>query len=69
MKLGLILLLILSACTTITIKPDGEVIVKGPRRATVVTQTVAVTTGQMLINDTTVTALGLSGLQLVPEVP
>ena len=72
MKILLIVLavIVLTSCsTTITIKPNGEVIVDGPRKATIVTPKVAVSTGQMLMSDETITALGTRGIQAITETP
>ena len=60
MKTLLIILftILLSGCkTTITIKPDGEILVEGPRTATIITDKVAISTGKMLMDDATIVAL------------
>lgn len=54
----LIIVLLLTACsTTIEIRPDGTVIVEGPRQATVITDKVAISTSKMLMDDQTILAL------------
>ena len=59
MKALLILLLVcMTGCTTIEIRPDGSVFTKGPRQTTVITQIAAVSTGKMLMDDATILALG-----------
>jgi hypothetical protein len=66
----LFILLFLTACsTTITIKPNGEIIVEGPRKATIITKDVAISTSEMLMNNPTITALGTLGIQSVTEIP
>ena len=69
MRVLLVALLLAGCTTTITIKPNGEVSVKGPRQATIITDNVAVSTSKMLMDDTTITALGVAGLKAVTEVP
>ena len=54
----LLLIITLTHCTTIEIRPDGSVYTKGPRQTTVITQIAAVSTGKMLMDDATILALG-----------
>ena len=56
--IALLLIIALSHCTTIEIRKDGSVYTTGPRRTTVITPTIAVSTGQMLMDDATILALG-----------
>ena len=56
--IALLLIITLTNCTTIEIRPDGSVLTKGPRQTIVITRDVSISTGKMLMDDQTILSLG-----------